>query len=245
MLPRLRNQHHDCQRQIHTGHGHKFQRIVQTGRVRTADIQHGENILHTGIQCLAVQDVFPAQHLVYVTSNGIDLTIVYHHAVRMRTLPAGVGIGTETGVHNTDCRMIIRTVQVMVEQAQLIYQEHALVYNGTAGTGNHIGFAVPLLKYHPCDIQLPVKFQTLLTVIRFFNKCLHNVRHAVQRFGTQHIRIYRHFTPAQEFQMFFLQHVLKGLHGLFIFFLSLREEEHGNSVFPLFTDGNSGFLCHL
>ena len=28
VLPRLRNGHHHCQRQIHSGHGHKFQRVI-------------------------------------------------------------------------------------------------------------------------------------------------------------------------------------------------------------------------
>ena len=81
-----------------------------------------------------MQDILTAQHLIHVAGDGVDLAVVYHHAVRMRTLPAGIGVGTETGVHDTDCRMVIRTVQIVVEQTELVDQEHALVHNGTAGT---------------------------------------------------------------------------------------------------------------
>ena len=83
MLPRFRNSHHHCQRQIHAGHGHEFQGIVQTGRVGTPNVQHRENVLHAVVQCLAVENIFTAQHLIHVTGNGVDLTVVHHHAVRV------------------------------------------------------------------------------------------------------------------------------------------------------------------
>ena len=245
VLPRFRNGHHYCQRQIHAGHGHEFQCVVQTGRVRATHIQHGENILHAVIQCLAVENVLTAQHLIHVTGNGVDLTVVYHHTVRVRTLPAGVGVGAETGVDNTDCRMIIRAVQIVVEQTELFYQEHTFIYNGTAGAGHHIGLAVPLFEYHPCNVQLPVKFQTLCTVLRLFDECLHDVRHTVQCLCTQNIRIYWHFTPAQKFQVFLFQHLFKGLHCLFILFLGLRKEEHCNTIFPLVADGDACLFGYL
>ena len=141
--------------------------------------------------------------------------------------------------------MIIRTIQVVVEQTQLLDQKHTFIYNGTAGAGYHIGFAVPLFEYHAGDVQLPVEFQTLFTVVRLLDERLHDVRHAVQSLGAQNVRIYRYFTPAQKFQMFLFQHFLKSLHCLFVFFLGLREEEHGDTIFPFAADLDSSFFCHF
>ena len=120
VLPWFRNGCHDCQRQIHAGHHHKFQCVVQPCRVRTSDIQHRDNIFHPVTENIAFQDVFPTQHLIHISGDGIDFAVVYHHPVRMRTLPAWIGVGTESRVHDTNCRMIIRTVQILVEQPQLL-----------------------------------------------------------------------------------------------------------------------------
>ena len=104
---------------------------------------------------------------------------------------------------------------------------------------------VTLFKYHSGNVQLPVELQTLCAILRLFDECLHNVRHAVQRLGTQNIRIYRHFAPAQELQLFLFQNILEGLHCLLVFFLSLREKEHADAIFPLSADLDAGFFRHL
>ena len=42
------------------------------------------------------------QHLVGITANSVDLTVVYDKAVRMCSLPAWIRVGTETGVYHGD-----------------------------------------------------------------------------------------------------------------------------------------------
>ena len=46
IVPRLRDRHHDGQRQVHAVHHHKFQRVIQLGRVRTALIDDGQDLRH-------------------------------------------------------------------------------------------------------------------------------------------------------------------------------------------------------
>ena len=245
MRPWFRNSYHYSQRQIHTRHHHKFQGIIQPRGVGSSDIQHRQDILHPVIQCRTVQNAFPAQHFIHVSGNGIDFAIVYHHSVWMRPLPARIGIGAESRVYNTDCRMVIRTIQIGVEQPQLFNQEHALIDDGTAGTGYHIGIRIALFKYHSGNVKLPVKCQPLFTVCRFFDKCLHDVRHAGKCFLSQNGRIHWHLSPAQQFQIFFLQNRFEGFHSSFVFFLGLREEEHSDSVLPFSANLHTHFFGNL
>ena len=46
VVPRLGDGHHDGQRQIHAVHDHKFQGVVQLGRVRASLVDDGQNLRH-------------------------------------------------------------------------------------------------------------------------------------------------------------------------------------------------------
>ena len=134
MLPRLRNKSHYSQRQIYACHIHKFKGIVKTCRVGTAYIKNRNDILHSVIYIFAFQYRFTAEHFVNVTCYCIDFSVMYHHTVRVRTLPAWVCVCTETRMNNTDRRTVIRTVKIFIEHSELIYQKHSFIYNSTAGT---------------------------------------------------------------------------------------------------------------
>ena len=63
--------------------------------------------MQLSFQMLGFHVLFARQHLIGIAADGVDLTVVYHQAVRMRTLPAGVGVRGETGVYHGDSGFVI------------------------------------------------------------------------------------------------------------------------------------------
>ena len=70
--------------------------------------------------------------LIGVTLDRIDLTIMYHKAVRMCSLPARIGICGESGMNHCNGRFIIRILQIFEKQTQLVYEEHSFVNDRSA-----------------------------------------------------------------------------------------------------------------
>ena len=62
------------------------------------------------LQMLGFHVLFARQHLIGIAADGVDLTVVYHQTVRMGTLPAGVGVGRETGMYHSDSGFVILTL---------------------------------------------------------------------------------------------------------------------------------------
>ena len=80
-------------------------------------------------------------------------------------------------------------------------------------------------------------------MIRFFNKCLHYIRHALQCLVTQDPGTYRHFAVSQKLQPLLLHNDLKHFLCLVAFQFILGEEQHGNSVFPFSSNRNPLFFA--
>ena len=62
------------------------------------------------LQMLGFHVFFARQHFIGVAADGVDLTVVYHQTVRMGTLPAGVGVGGETGMYHSNGGFVILTL---------------------------------------------------------------------------------------------------------------------------------------
>ena len=62
------------------------------------------------LQMLGFHVLLAGQHLIGIAADGVDLAVVYHQAVRMRTLPAGVGVRGETGMYHGNGRFVILTL---------------------------------------------------------------------------------------------------------------------------------------
>ena len=133
VFPGLRNGDHHSQRQLHTAHNHKFQRVVQHSGIRAGCIDGWKNLVQFPFQIFGGHGFFPCPHLVRISQDGVDLPVVYHEPVRMGPLPAWIGVGAEPGMDHGDSRFVILILQVFEEETQLSYQEHALVDNGPAG----------------------------------------------------------------------------------------------------------------
>ena len=188
---------------------------------------------------------FPGKHLVVVAPDRVDLPVMHDETVRMRPLPAGIGVGGETGVHDGDGGRIVRALQIRKKGPQLPHQEHPLIHDGPAGQGHHISVVAGLLEYPPCDIQLSVKINSLRYAGRLFHKALHDAGHALHRPLPQHTGAAGNLPPAEEGHPFLLYYDLKHLLRLVALQLILREKEHADAVFPLSSQFDSQRLSCL
>ena len=136
-----------------------------------------------GYHCL-----FSCQHLIRITSDRINFTIMHNETVRMRSLPAGIGVRTESGVYGSNRRFIVRGLKICKESTKLANQKHPFIHDGPAGKRYHIGIIITLFKYTARYIKPSVKVQTFLYIIWFFDKCLHNTGHTFQCFVSQYLR---------------------------------------------------------
>ena len=116
--------------------------------------------------------------------------------------------------------LVILIQQVAVEVAQLADQKHTLIYNGAAGERNDIGVVVGLLKDAARHVQLAVKIQTLIYVLRAGNEALLDVRHTGDN-NLKHLLCLRT-----------LERIL-------------REEEHRDAVIALFANLDAGLRGSL
>ena len=185
------------------------------------------------------------KHLVGVAADRIDLTVMYDETVRMCSLPAWVRVGTETGMYHCNGRLVILALKITKEGAELSYQEHTFVYDGTAVHGNHVSIVITLFKFTTCDVKHTVKGKALFHILRLLNECLHDARHALFRFMTENLRENRNCTPSQKLQSLFFHDDLEHLLCLGTFDLLLREKELGYTVFSLSTNVKALFFTDL
>ena len=182
------------------------------------------------------------KHLICISADGVDLTIVHDKTVRMCSLPARICVGTETGMYHCNGRFIIRALQISEESTKLSYQEHTFVYNSTAAHGNNIGIIITLFKLTAGNIEHTVKRKTFFHILRFLDKSLHDTWHALSCLMSKHLRKYRYRTPSEKLKAFFFYDDLEHLLCLGTFDLMLWEKELGHPVFSFTTDVKALFL---
>ena len=165
--------------------------------------------------------------------------------VGVGTHPAGVGVGRKAAVHHADGGFVILVLQVKVEQAQIVHQEHALVDDGAAGQAGHIGAVAGLLEHPADDVEPAVKINALAHTGRLFDEALPDGGHAVPGLLAHSIGVYRHPAPCQKLKPLLAGDQLKQLHGLCPQVLVLGEEEHADTVFPLVAQADVQLIGHL
>ena len=245
MLPRSRDHDHDCHRKLHATHHHKLECIVEHRGIRTFLVDDREYLVHVGLEELRLHVLLTRHHLVDVSADRVDLTVVNDETVRMSTHPARIRVRTETGVNRCDCRLVIRILKILKEESQLFYKEHTLVYNRSTAQRYDIGVIITLLKHTAGNIETTVKVKSLLHVCRLSDKSLHDVRHLCDCLVTDQFRMSREITPAEELESLFLDDDLEHLFRLISRKLVLREEEHADAILALSTELDSERFCHL
>ena len=148
-------------------------------------------------------------------------------------------------MHHADGGLVVLVLQVKVEQAQIVHQEHALVDDGAAGQAGHIGAVAGLLEHAAHHIQFAVKVDALAHLGGLFDEALPDGGHAVAGFLAHGVRVHGHLAPGQELQPLLAGDHLEQLHGLGAHVLVLGEEEHAHAVFPLVAKADVAFIGHL
>ena len=148
-------------------------------------------------------------------------------------------------MHHADGGFIVGVLQVGVEQAQVVHEEHAFVHDGAAGQAGHIGAVAGLLEHAAHDVELAVKVDALAHLGGLFDEALPDGGHAVAGFLAHGVRVHGHLAPGQKFQALFAGDHLEQLHGLGPQVFVLGEEEHAHAVFALVAQADVHFLGHF
>ena len=151
----------------------------------------------------------------------------------MSALPAGEGVGGETGVHHGDGADEIPALQIGIERPQLGDEEHALVDDGSAGHGADVAVGVALLEDSPGGVEPPVEVQTPGSVLRAGDERLLDDGHAGARPLAQHAGVHRYLAPAEKAQPLLLHHDLHQLARLRPLEPVGGQKQHGHAVVPL------------
>ena len=160
----------------------------------------------------------------------------------MGSFPAWICVCTEAGMNHGNSRLIIRTLKVQEKCTKLSYQKHTFIDNGTAAHRTYVGVVIALLKLTTGNVQLTVKSNSFFQVVRLFDKCLHNIRHAFFCLMSKNLWHYRNLSPAKEFQSLFFHDDLKHFLCLRTFDLMLRKKELANSIFSFLSNLDSLFF---
>ena len=238
VLPRLRDGDHDGQRQVHAVHHHELQGVIQHGGVGAGGVDDGQDLVHVVLHDGAGDGLLAGQHGVRVALDGVDLAVVQDEAVGVGAHPTGVGVGRKTAVHHADGGFVVLVLQVEVEQAQVVDEEHTLVHDGAAGQAGHIGAVAGLFEHPADDIELAVKVDALAHLGGLFDEALPDGGHTVAGFLAHGVGVDGHLAPCEKLQPFLAGDQLEQLHSLCPQMLVLGEEEHAHAVFALVAQGD-------
>ncbi len=155
--------------------------------------------------------LFPGAHLVRISTNSINLAVMYDKPIRMRPFPTRIRIRAESGVYQRNCRLIVSILKICKERPKLPHQKHSLISNRPAGKRRHISIVAALFKDTAHHIQPPVKIKPSLRLLWTLYESLHNARHTRRRTTSQYLPLYRNFSPPKEIHPLFLHNHFKDL----------------------------------
>ncbi|MNZ62522.1 hypothetical protein D3C78_806470 [compost metagenome] len=99
IAPWFRNHHHGYLCQGASAQIKKLKGIIEHCSVRSIRVYNRFDLAQIFAEHFTLEQRLASMHPVHISAQGIDLTIVDHKAVGMRTFPAWEGIRTETGVN--------------------------------------------------------------------------------------------------------------------------------------------------
>ena len=125
--PRLGDHHHDGVRHRAAGEHHELEHVVEHRGIRSVRIDDGRDLLDVVAERRRLEQRLARAHPVDVSAQRVDLAVVRDAAVRVRAIPAREGVGGEARVHQRDCALHERVLQVEEVLVELIRRQHALV----------------------------------------------------------------------------------------------------------------------
>ncbi|GAB5505428.1 MAG: hypothetical protein Rhirs2KO_05910 [Rhizobiaceae bacterium] len=128
--PRFRNEHHHRMGQRVAALRQKFERIVETRRIRLALVGDRPQLRNVIAEEFGIDRCLARRHPVDVAAQRVDLAIMRDHAIRVRKLPRWEGVGRKTLMDQNKRGLEARISEVLVIGSDLIGEEHALVDDG-------------------------------------------------------------------------------------------------------------------
>ncbi len=140
---RLGDHHHRRVRQRAPGQHQQLEHVVERRRVGVAGGDDRQDLLEVLAEQLAAQLRLAGAHPVDVAHHRVDLAVVADHAVGVRQLPAGERVGREARVHERERALGALVAEVLVELAQLVADQHALVVDRARGARRDVQPGLP------------------------------------------------------------------------------------------------------
>ena len=136
--PGLRNHHHHSMGQATTAHYQKLQAVIKHAGVGAGFVDNRHNLANIIAPQTIAAHGLASTHPVDVTTQGVDFAIMHQITIGMSALPAGEGIGAETGMDQSQRRFHGAILHIHIEGTQLFGGQHALVDNGAGGQAGNI-----------------------------------------------------------------------------------------------------------
>ena len=130
--PWLRNENHYGERKFKTAHHKELKSVIKHRRVRALLINNRSYLAHLTFKILSLHRFLSRMHLICISADSINLTIMYYYSVRMSSLPAWVCVSAETRMYCRYRRLIIRAVKVIKECSELSHKEHTFIHYRSA-----------------------------------------------------------------------------------------------------------------
>ena len=206
--PRLGDQHHGGMGEAVAAHHQELERVVEAGRVRLALVGDGPKLGNVAAEQRGRDGGLPGRHPVDVAAQRVDLAVVGDHAVGVRQLPRGEGVGGEALVHQCHRRGEPRVGQVLVVLGHLVGQEHALVDQRAARQRHRVvadvAVLVGIVERVGDDLADQVEPALELLAVSHALGAADEDLPVHRLHGLHHLRqagvVHRHRAPAQELQ---------------------------------------------
>ncbi len=139
--PGFGHEHHHGMCEAVSTRQQQLERIVEAGGIGLAMRNERPHLVEVGAQQFAFHRATARFHPVHIAANRVDFAVMRHEAIGVGKPPAGEGVGAETLVHEAQCADAIGIAQIVVECADLIGEQQALVDDGAAVEARNIGLA--------------------------------------------------------------------------------------------------------
>ena len=244
--PRLGDEHHHGVLDGAARQRQQFEGAVEAGGVAAGLVDDGQDLVDV-VEAGRGQQGLARGHPVAVAAQRVDLAVVRDHAVGVRQLPAGEGVGAEARVEHGQRRDHAPVAQVGVVLRQLRGREHALVDDRAAGEAGEVEglriadaaalhLALELLAH---DVQAALEIVLRLHPRAAPDEHLPHGGLGLERGFAQQGVVRGHLAPAEQVLALAAHDLGQQVHGQRARLAVAVAEQHAHAVAPARGQGNA------